>query len=88
MATIYKYPINSTDQQDILLPEGAGILTAQVQQGQVCLWARVDPSAVLTQRKIRVAGTGHPVGSGWAYLGTVQLMGGGLVLHIFEELAI
>lgn len=84
-STIYKYAIEVTDQQTVSMPAGADILTAQVQHGQVCLWARVDPLAAITQRKIRVAGTGHPVASEWAYIATVQLAGGGLVFHVFEE---
>jgi hypothetical protein len=89
-ATVYIYPIEVTDQQVISLPEGAEILTAQVQRGQVCLWARVDAanSATLTERKIRVAGTGHSVSLAWHYIGTVQLLGGDLVFHFFEEVSV
>jgi hypothetical protein len=89
MKSIYKYPITVTDQQTVSMPAGAEILTAQVQRGQVCLWARVDPQKddVRTQRNIRVAGTGHSVGPDWKYIGTVHLMGGDLVFHIFEVAA-
>lgn len=43
MQRIYKYPIETVDQQQVKMPDGAQILTVQVQNGKPCLWAMVDP---------------------------------------------
>lgn len=44
--TIYKYPLDVTDVQEIKLPVGAEILTVQAQNGTLCLWALVDPQGI------------------------------------------
>jgi hypothetical protein len=54
------------------------------------LWARVDPGADLVLRTFVVFGTGHDIdpdkfAGSLAHVGTVQLHGGALVIHIFEE---
>ena len=73
------------------MPHGGQILTAQVQdqyQGEVlCLWALVDPeSPYVSARQIMVIGTGSPVEStSLVYISTVQMSGGALVWHIFEQ---
>jgi len=38
--TTWKYPLEITDEQNLMMPEGAEILTAQMQGGTLCLWAR------------------------------------------------
>ncbi len=88
MKTIYKYPIEATDSQDVEMPKGAKIIKTDTQDGKICLWAVIDPNETkVEQVTIKVAGTGHPIEEDKLdYIGTVQQWGGKLVWHIFEVL--
>ena len=88
MRTIYKYALDAKGEQIIDMPGDALILSAQVQNGTICLWALVNPGAAPTQHKIAVFGTGHPfdLTDSWRFIGTVQMHGGALVFHVFEDL--
>lgn len=82
---IFKYPIQTTDHQRIDMPIGAEILCVQVQSGQPCIWAKVDPSQPTESRGIYVHGTGHDVADDASkYIGTYQLTSI-LVFHVFEQ---
>ncbi|HSE44881.1 MAG TPA: hypothetical protein VLA89_06090, partial [Gemmatimonadales bacterium] len=59
MKTVWKYPIKIHDEQLVEMPGNAHILCAQVQHGQVCLWALVNPEMPPESRKILITGTGH-----------------------------
>jgi hypothetical protein len=99
--TIYRYPVKLVDEQVISMPAGATILAVARREGSqtvapgplatsheaVELWAAVDPAAPLEERRLRVAGTGHPLPDrdGLRHLGTVQIAGGKLVFHVFED---
>ena len=84
--TIWKYPLEITDRQNVLMPEGAEILSAQMQRDTLCLWALVNPDAPEQRREIEVLGTGnHATESKRRYIATVQMCGGSLVWHIFER---
>lgn len=89
MKRIYKYPLIVTDQQDVLLPMGADILTIQTQADTPCLWALVDPGGATEARVIEIFGTGHVVredmGVSRKYITTFQLADGALVFHAFER---
>lgn len=83
--TIFKWRLNTTDIQEIEVPEGFVPLCVQVQDGDPFLWAQVEPTAPKTLVSIRIVGTGHaynPEEIG-RYIGTYQLMGGSLVFHVF-----
>lgn len=54
------------------MPAGAEILHVHEQNGEIRLWAVVDPSAPVVDRDIEVAPTGGPVPPG-EYLGSVHL---------------
>jgi hypothetical protein len=84
MKTIYKYPILVVDEQTVIMPFGAEILTVQMQNGQPCLWALVDTSNPINQRHIQVRGTGHDCSDAGRYIGTFQMENGELVFHVFE----
>lgn len=85
MQTIYKYPIEVTDNQHINIPRDGKILTVQVQGGQPCLWVLVDPDNDPEDRHIEVFGTGHPISDDERdYIGTFQMHGGALIFHVFE----
>lgn len=86
--TVWKYPLPVADDVSIGLPAGARPLSVQVQDGQPCLWALVDPSNPIEPRRFRIAGTGHPL---WPddldsliHISTFQLHDGALVFHVFE----
>lgn len=82
---IYKYPLEITDIQTLEMPIGAKLLDAQMQNGNLCLWALVDTAANKEKRSIAIYGTGNPmpdeVGE---YIATFQTMGGAFVGHVFD----
>jgi hypothetical protein len=87
MRTIYKYTLNIDSHQAIEVPSGAEFLSAQIQNGKVCVWALVDPNAKKELELFIIAGTGHPFPEQpkqFQFLGTVQQAGGALVWHIFR----
>ena len=80
--TIWKYKLDATT--ILAMPIGASILTVQIQNSQLCLWALVNPTIQSVEREFHVfptGGSGPP--SDWPYIGTVQ--DGELVWHLFES---
>jgi len=87
MKQIWKFPLQVATFQYIHMPEGAEVLTVQEQDNIPCIWAKVDPEIGSKSYAICMLGTGHsipPQAYEGKYLGTVQLDGGRLVLHVFE----
>lgn len=87
MKKIYKYPIEIQDEQVVLLPTGAKILTVQTQGGKAFLWAMVNPTMPNDMAvTIRIFGTGHTIQDAdrLEYIGTIQMCGGVLVFHVFK----
>lgn len=86
MKTIWKFPIHTTDAFELEMPRGATLLAVQTQVGDPQLWALVNPDAPRFTRAFRVFGTGHEHSdeSFGAYVGTYQLLHGGLVFHVFD----
>lgn len=83
MKTIWKFPLELKDLQNISIPEGAEILTCAIQSGGVFLWAVVDPSLPLQRREIEMIGTGNQIPEEERrYISTI--LDGALVWHIFE----
>ncbi len=86
---IWKYPLAIADQQEITIHEGARILSVQMQDGKLCLWAMIRPDRPEERMVINVIGTGHPIDIGededLQHLGTVQQ--GALVWHVFARLS-
>lgn len=81
---IFKYPLNITDTQQVMIPEGAKVLTAQVQNSSPCLWVLCEPNAPLAPRTINIHGTGHTVSEdAGEYVSSFQMYGGSLVFHVF-----
>jgi hypothetical protein len=86
MRTIYKYPLNLVDTQQVKLPKLAECLTVKMQQGHPCMWAIVDPAQPTEIVTVHLVGTGHAVPrkvGALQYLGTVQ--DAGFVWHFFLE---
>ena len=84
MKTVYKYMLETCDEQRVTMSTGAELLTVQVQHGVPCIWARVDidPLVPQVQRLIRMRGTGHQNANG-VYVATFQYQFG-LVFHVFD----
>jgi len=84
--TIWKFPLQLTDSQQIDIPMGYKILCVQAQNGQGCLWAEVMPDAQVKKATFLTLGTGHPIQhpANMEYLGTYQTNGGSLVWHVYE----
>lgn len=84
---IHKFILAITDEQMVEVGDRyARALSVGEQDGQLVLWAAVDPShasdaGVLI---IRIYGTGNPHSLRGRFIGTVQ-MTDGLVWHIFAE---
>jgi hypothetical protein len=83
--TIWKFPVVARERFTVSMPKGAEVLDVQVQHSEAMMWVLVDPTAPIEPRTFAVHGTGHEfVDDGYAYIGTFQLSGGGLVFHLFE----
>ena len=62
-----------------------------MQGNSLQLWALVNPEQkIMARRSIEIVGTGHICSSSddseKIYISTIQLMGGALIYHIFENL--
>jgi hypothetical protein len=82
--TVYKYSLRIDDEQVVLLPKGAQMLTVQTQNDHAFLWALVDTIHEVEPRKVFIRGTGHGVSGVGRYISTFQMHGGDLVFHAFE----
>jgi hypothetical protein len=88
MKTIYKYPFHVGQFQIVNLPRGAEILTAQEQDNQLFIWAKVDAGeGEFVSRTISVFGTGHAIvdDKNLKYLCTVVTKHSEMVWHVFEH---
>jgi len=84
---VWKYPIDMKDFHLIDMPLGAQILCFQFQKEVPTIWALVNPSKDIEKvaRRFRFAGTGHTIDeTGLQYIGTIQMLNGNLVYHLFE----
>jgi hypothetical protein len=87
MAKVFKYKLEPTNEQQILIPEGGKILHIDVQRGMPCIWAMVDPDMHSEPVTIYTYGTGHEIDEkGLLYIGSYQLLGGDIVFHVFRDL--
>lgn len=82
MKTIYKYPLTPT----LLLPQDAVILKADMQLGNMYIWALVNPNEIFKEeRKFECIGTGHHFEYDriqYTFINTI--FDGPFVWHIFE----
>lgn len=89
MAQIWKYECGTPPNGEFVIemPQGADILTLQMQGNGPCIWVEVDPGAEKTERFFKTYGTGHEMKEeAQKYVGTYQIRGGMLVFHVFEML--
>lgn len=84
MKRILKYPLEIRSTQDIRLPKGAVVLTAQMQKGVPCIWVRADLTEEHEPVLIFFVATGEkvPIETD-EYLGTIQEDGGTFIWHIY-----
>jgi hypothetical protein len=62
MKTIYKYPVQITDRQQVSMPSGALIVHfANDPGGQPSIWAEVETTNPVVSHDLWIVGTGHPI---------------------------
>ena len=87
MITIYKYRLNIIGVQEIEMPLNAQILSVQMQDRDITLWALVNTELRPVLRCFRVCGTGYDIRDKeherLTHIGTVQ--SASFVLHVFER---
>lgn len=85
---IYKYTLDVTQPVNrVQMPKGAKILHVASVNDQVCVWARVIPTAPLVDRSLSMVDTGEPLLADHKtsrYIGTAVLVSGQLVVHVFD----
>ena len=89
MITVFKYDLPLEEAFTLDLPEGAELLTVQVQLGSPKMWFRVDTSRQVRPQIFGICGTGQELHSRLAqapFKGTFQLSGGAYVFHLFGGL--
>lgn len=86
---VWKYQLEK-EQNVIMMPENAEILSAHSQNDIPCIWALVNPDDRLMERQFEVIATGRTIpydmGTERRFIGTVLTHGGMLVFHIFERI--
>ena len=86
MHTIWKFPVPQVDSFMLELPRRARFLAMQVQHEKPQMWFLLNPEEEKIRRRFVISGTGHPVPESQmlTHLATFQLLGGELVVHLFE----
>ena len=82
--TIWKFPLEITDDQSIAMPKGAILLSAMMQNGVLTLWALVQPSQPTVNRRVYVFGTGHPIPADLALEHVATLPDRQFIWHVFD----
>lgn len=82
---VRKYPLGFAGVVELNLPEGAEALRVSAPIGIPILWARVDEKRPLTCRSFLVGPSGEALDDDvGAYVGSVELRNGELVIDVFE----
>jgi len=87
MKTIWKYSVPIYGVFELSMPEGAKILSTQMQRDEGVLWAIVDTEAKMNLRKFLIWTTGNPITHDLkdvVFIGTFQMDNGLFVAHLFE----
>lgn len=89
MKAIWKFQLRNAYPR-VAMPQGAEILSAHEQNGEICLWAMVNPDAPFVDRNFVILGTGEESSSEFAaqlkFIGTTLINSGRFVFHVFEKL--
>lgn len=85
VTSIWKWPLELTDRQEMMMPVGARVITAQIQAGKVTIWAEVNEQAKRRSRAFWIIGTGNPFPQEVAlvYIASVQMPP--FMWHVYEE---
>ena len=84
---VWKYGVPIQSEPHVFsMPLGAVPLAVQVQDGDPVMWVKVNPGPPYVNRRFRWVGTGHDFDDEAMidYVGTVQMVGGALIFHLFE----
>ena len=84
---IWKFILRPIKFQELDMPRGAVVLSAQQQDGAICVWAEVLPDAEPEPRVFAVYATGELIdpSTNRTFVGTVQFPSNMLVFHVYEE---
>lgn len=82
MRTIHKYVLEFVEAQTIRIPRRCKPLSAQMQNGKLCLWVEVDTDEPAPPVNVYIVGTGHELPTfAMNYVDTVQV--GVFVWHVY-----
>lgn len=88
MQSIYKYTLGGGKNESLQIPLGGRFLSVQVQRGEITLWFLIDKNVFIPERRFfscYMTGEDISTDDKDVFLGTVQLMQGDFVLHVFEH---
>lgn len=85
-ASVWKFPLELTDVQDVYLPSNHRWLHVEMQNNVLCAWAWVDLDSPTETRTLAVVGTGNPAPSpdSAEFIGTALAQP--FVWHVFASL--
>ena len=81
---IWKFELPLEGDIKIKMPIDTEMLCVQLQRGTPCLWVECDSESPRVHWNFAWVGTGHETPEIGIYVGTVQLTGGDLVLHLYD----
>lgn len=86
---IWKYTFSDIYDETFQMPKGAEILTVQIQDENICIWALINTLEDTENRSFEIYGTGHIIhcdmGIERKYINTFQI-DNGLAFHLFERI--
>ena len=89
MKKIFKYILEITDEQELILPMDSKILSVKEQYGDIVVYALVNTSIKgIEGYSFIIHGTGHNTIENidnYIFLGTVKLKEGALMFHVFYD---
>ena len=86
---IYKYKLQPHLRNIINMPKGSILRFIDEQDGDVYVWAEVEPDAGTVKRKLLVIPTGfQSIPKGTVYIGSCQVRAEGLVWHVYEDVTL
>lgn len=80
--TIWKFQLDISSWQDIDMPEGAEPISAAMQDGVLCVWAKVNPDAPRVSKVFAIIATGATLPPNGNFIATVH--DHPYVWHVFE----
>lgn len=84
MKTIYKYPIEITDEQKIQMPLDAKVIHAGLDpNGIPCIWAMASSHLADHSHYVYVRGTGHEISDSRRHIGS--FVEGPFMWHVFVD---